>query len=273
MGAAPPLAVRAWATPDKFSGDRTSDWQTWLLQFGTIANANGWTQQQQATYIGLYLTGNAQSYYHSLPAAIRTGPLQPLLQALTDRFASPQQVDVYRAEFKARRQHPTETISDFCEAVRKLARYSYPNLAPNMQDLMAKDQFVTGLDSRDLRIRVRELDPQTLDDALRRALHSQAIADTESAVGAQPHAIPVHAVHAAASPDMSALFQRLDILGHSIQSLMRASVLSAAPPRPPSSDDLDIRCWNCNQLGHYRSRCPLPPPKRPGNQPQRPSGN
>eukprot|EP00117_Sycon_ciliatum_P020575 scpid61627/ scgid18287/ len=178
---APPVApVRAWATPDKFTGARDSDWPSWLLQFETVSQVNNWTPQHQVAYLGLYLSGAALSYYHSLDANVRQGPLPQLLQLMEQRFNAPQQADMYRAELQGRRQRPGEPLSDYCEAIRRLARYSYPTLQPAVQDTLGKDQFIAGLDSRDLRVQVRTVNPATLDDALQRALHMQTILQTDS---------------------------------------------------------------------------------------------
>ena len=199
-----PLPVRAWASPDKFSGSQDSDWPTWLLHFQTVANVNGWTPQQQGNYIGLYLSDKAQSFYHSLPAAVWQGPLPAVIQALGDRFAPPQRVNVYRAELKAARQRPDESLSDYCETVRRLARYAYPTLPAPVQDVLAKDQFVDSLDSRDLRHEVRRLDPASLDDALRIAFRQHAIAVTErSSAPAIAVANSVNSLSSASDPLLS----------------------------------------------------------------------
>ena len=108
---APPVApVRAWATPDKFTGARDSDWPSWLLQFETVSQVNNWTPQHQIAYLGLYLSGAALSYYHSLDANVRQGPLPQLLQLMEQRFNAPQQADMYRAELQGRRQRPGEPL-------------------------------------------------------------------------------------------------------------------------------------------------------------------
>lgn len=248
---APPAPVRAWATPDKFSGDRNSDWRTWRLQFETVAAVNNWTPQHQVAYIGLYLSGAALSYYHSLDVQVRQGPLQALLQLLEQRFNAPQQAELFRAELQSRRQRASEPLSDYCEAVRRLVRYAYPALPPQVQDMLAKDQFLGGIDSRDIRIRVRTANPGTLDDTLQQALQMQAILNTDAAD--TPPQVAVHATTspvANPAPELAVVLQRLEQLETKLSSATAAKPTPSAPQRA---------CWICGDPGHMQNRCPHRP--------------
>ena len=140
-GVAQPPGVRPWAIPEKFDGSKDSDWTSWLAHFQQVSLANGWNAADQVNFLSLYLTGPAQLFYQSLPQNIRTGNLPPLVQALGDRFAPAAHVDLHRAELRARTQTHSESLSDYCEAVRKLSRMAYPTLAQNVQDTLGKEQF------------------------------------------------------------------------------------------------------------------------------------
>ena len=56
---------------------------------------------------------------------------------------------------------------------------AYPTLDPAVQDTLGKDQFIDGLDSRELQMEVRRATPATLDAALQSALTSLAILSTD----------------------------------------------------------------------------------------------
>ena len=148
------------------------------MHFDNVSQANNWTPADQLAYIGLYLSDTAQSYFYSLPAATRQ-QLPALLQALDQRFAAPLHVDRYRSELQTRRQNRGVSFSTYCEQIRKLARLTYPGLDAGFRDLLAKDQFLNGLDSLDLRSQVRTATPGTLDGALQRACHIYSILDSE----------------------------------------------------------------------------------------------
>jgi len=269
---APPLPgqfvqpVRAWATPEKFSGDRDSDWTSWLAHFRRVALANNWNQAQQSNYIGLYLKGNALSFYEGLDNAIRVGALQPLLDEMAQRFGDVNRMPTIRVELQTRRQHRGESLSDFAEVMRKLARRAYPTLAGAVQDGMARDQFVSGLDSRDLRLHVRGADPQTLDDALRRAMHFQCILDTDE--GPQP---PSTANICAVQPPPAALTTTLQTLTNRMAA-MEAKLTALTTPSQGPPQDSRRRCYICESIFHLSPECPHKD-KAPDNRRRKDQGN
>ena len=113
--------------------------------------------------------------FQSLDQNVRTGNLQPLLQALGDRFAPAAHADLHRAELRARCQIATEPLSEYREVIRKLTRLAYPTLTPPVLDTLAKDQFISGIYDRNIRLEARRGTPATLDAALILALQAQAI--------------------------------------------------------------------------------------------------
>ena len=173
-------AARPPILPEKFAGALTDSWPSWLHSFEQVAAINGWNAAEQGQFLGISLTGEAQLYFQSLPQATRQGPVAALVAALQQHFAPAQWVDLHRATFKAAKQGKEESLGSFCEAVRYTARLAYPNMQAADLDVLAKDQFVQGLDSRAMRVRVRELNPNTLDDALQSALQHQAIQRAEA---------------------------------------------------------------------------------------------
>jgi len=214
----PPLppVVRPWAKPEKFTGSREADWTTWRNSYLQASRVNRWTPQEQADYVGLYLTGNAQSFLQSLPDATQRDN-NLVFQALQDRFAPAGQVNSFRAELKARRQRPDEPLSDFCEAVRRLGSRAYPTVPAAVQNTLARDAFIDGLDSRELRLEVRRRSPDTLDEALNFAHAATAILVLE-----RPESQPAHVVCAAATtPAMDsalmAIMKRLEQLETQLQ--------------------------------------------------------
>ena len=151
---AAPRIVRNPVMPDKFAGIVTDSWPSWFKHFQQVVTINGWNAAKQGQYIGISLTGEAQLYFQSLPAATRQGPIATLTLALQNQFAPAQRVDLHRATFKAAKQSKDKALGAFCETVRYAARLAYPTMAAAGLDVLGRDQFIQGLDSRAMRVRV-----------------------------------------------------------------------------------------------------------------------
>ena len=74
---------------------------------------------------------------------------------------------------------PNNPENKCCKAVRRLARRAYPALAANIQDALAKEQFLAGIASHPVRMDARRSAPNSLNEALMQALQAQAIFATE----------------------------------------------------------------------------------------------
>lgn len=124
---------------DKFSGGLSDNWSSWINHFQQVSAVNGWTPLEQSQFLGLSLSGEAQLFFQSLPAATWNGTFQPLATALQQRFAPPQRVDLHCASFKSLRQAKDQSLGEFCEAVRSAARLAYPTMQPADMDILALD--------------------------------------------------------------------------------------------------------------------------------------
>ena len=64
--------------------------------------------------------------------------------------------------------------------MRRLVSKAYPEVAADLQDSLAKDQFIDALGDQEIRIKMRESGPKTLDEAVSRALQIEAMYEAES---------------------------------------------------------------------------------------------
>ena len=65
---------------------------------------------------------------------------------------------------------PEENLQELAGDMERLAHLAYPDAADDMLEVIVKDQFLDALRDDDLRIRIRQNRPTTLNEALEQAL-------------------------------------------------------------------------------------------------------
>lgn len=67
-----------------------------------------------------------------------------------------------------------ETLAELMEDIERLARLAYAEAAPAMLELLAKDQFIDSLTDEDIKLKVRQSRPETLQLVLETALELES---------------------------------------------------------------------------------------------------
>ncbi|KAK0132001.1 hypothetical protein N1851_033191 [Merluccius polli] len=141
------------------------------------------------------------------------------------------------------------SFCDFGIALQSLVASAYPTADPNTQDLLARDQFITHVGSRDLWVSLRSAKPVTLEAAINLASKLELIRDLENR-----HLVP-NAKDLVVS-EQKPNGEQIDTLwkGFSKRSLQTAvSALGAgqansAPAAPLSTSGLHPGCTACNTI-------------------------
>lgn len=124
------------------------------------------------------LKGAAQGILGNVPS--ETGQQYDLLvKALEERFAPPNQTELYRAQLKERRERASETLSELGQAVRRLTYLAYPSAPAEVRETLGKEAFIDGLIDSDMRLRIKQSRPQSLNEATRLAVELDAYYKTE----------------------------------------------------------------------------------------------
>ena len=161
--------------PAMFNGN--TSWEDYLAQFELIAEINRWNDSMKATYLAVSLTGPAQAVLGDLEPTARKN-FAELIKALAARFGTENQQQVYRTALKTRSRQGGETLPELAQSVRRLTRQAYPEAPPQLRESLARDHFIDALSDVDMRWRVHQSWPQTLNDALTIAVELEAFLST-----------------------------------------------------------------------------------------------
>ena len=152
--------------------DGTGSWLDYRAHFDAVAEINRWNQIEKGLYLAVSLRGQAQGVFGNL--STQSKDYDMLVQALEQRFAPPNQTELYRVQLRERRQTASETLSALGQDIRRLTNLAYPTAPNDVRDTLAKEQFIDALHSSDMRLRVKQARPSDLNDAVRHAVELEA---------------------------------------------------------------------------------------------------
>ena len=104
------------------------------------------------------------------------------MKALEERFAPPNQTELYRVQLTERRQKPAENLPELGQAIRRLVNLAYPTVPENVRDTLTKQHFTEALVDSEMRIRNKQSRPQNLNDAIRLAVELETFNRAERRV-------------------------------------------------------------------------------------------
>ena len=83
------------------------------------------------------------------PAGGAPQRLPALVTALENRFGTAHQAELHRMKMRSRIRRREETLPELMEDIERLVMLAYPDAAPEMLELLAKDQFIDSLSDED----------------------------------------------------------------------------------------------------------------------------
>lgn len=148
--------------PQNFDG--TSDFDEFLCQFEITCEINAWRYKEKSLYLANCLTGDARSLLNELDTDGRRD-YDTLIEKLKNRFGSVNRSEIYRTQLKSRTRNKGETIQELAQAIKKLVRQAYPGVNKGVIETLSLDNFIDAITDSDIRMRVRELSPKSLEEA------------------------------------------------------------------------------------------------------------
>ena len=242
--------------PSTFDGK--GSWEDYQAQFNIVAKLNDWTDDQsKATYLAVSLSGAARAVLGDLSEAERKN-YEVLVKALDSRFGAGNQTEMHRATLRSRCRQKEESLPELAQAIRRLTRLAFPDVPPNLRDTMARDHFVDALSDPDVRWKVQQSRPKTLDEALTIAVELEAFVSAD-----RQRARPVRAAWTSAElqddrqPEQAGPSFQEEL--QQIKDLLLTLIQKAGRPRRPDG------CWSCGERNNLARSCPKTQPQSSGN--------
>lgn len=238
--------------------DGKTPWDAYRAQFELLARINSWSMEEKATYLAISLRGAAATVLTTLSFEKQQN-YESLVAALSSRFGSEHQSELNRVRLRTRSRRREETLPELAEDVERLVRLAYPEAAEPMVELLAKDQFVDALPEEDMRLRIHQNKPVTLQDALRIALEleSYQLASKQRAKFVREAQLEEYPARQSRTEDSTqAVLQQI------LHAIERSGLEERRERRrfrrntPPSGGrekgQSTVICWECQEKGHPR---------------------
>ncbi|VDI16183.1 Hypothetical predicted protein [Mytilus galloprovincialis] len=222
--------------------------------FDACSRINGWTESEKGLYLAVSLRGQAQGVLGNLPTDKRQD-FKELVMSLEERFSPANQTELYRTQLRERRQKASESLPELGQDIRRLANLSYPTAPNDVRETLAKEQFIDGLMSVDMRLRIKQARPADLNDAIRHAVELEAFnkAEIKQDNGkGYSRAITRDGTNSDASDKTVELLKNMQTALTDLQQEVRA----LKQTRAQYQNHKNRGCFNCGKFGHFKKDCP-----------------
>jgi hypothetical protein len=157
-------APRRWMKPDKFDGKTSLE--TFIYQFENCSAYNHWSMDDKAAHLRWSLSGIAAQ----LLWGTEDLSYDELMGKLRARFGGAGMEEKFQNELRCRRRGKGEPLRELAQDIRKLMMLAYPGEKSKLAEHIARDAFLTALDNPEFELKIREREPEDLDQAVKLAL-------------------------------------------------------------------------------------------------------
>ena len=250
--------------------DGSTSWLDYKSHFEACAKLGQWTEEEKGLYLSVSLRGHTQGVLGNLHESEQLNYAE-LIRALNDRFAPPDQMELYRLQLREKRQKASETLPELGQNIRRLTNLAYPTVPADVRKTLAKDCFVDSLASSDLRLKIKQARPLNLNDAVRHAVELEANFKAESnRMDASSYVNSFDSgEHQSASSciDVQKLVNALATLQKSVEKIeAEMKSIKLKPPATKSDSSApqtldnsswkkNVKCHFCGRKGHIKRDC------------------
>ena len=213
-------------------------------------------------YLAVSFRGQAQGVFDNITD--KSHDYTALIKALEERFAPPNQTELYRVQLRERRQKSSETLSELGQDIRRLTNLAYPTAPSDLRRTLSKEQFFDALVSTDMRIRIKQARPVNLNDAIRHAVELEAYnrAERKHLEGQgfmRTTAEKVDDSNNKLEDDMKQLQKTVADLHKSFETWKqqgKSTYHKSVPKQRNTPQQQKPKCYNCGSEDHLQFRCP-----------------
>ena len=259
--------------PDQYTGEE--DWMDWIVHFELCARINDWDDETKTDFLAVRLTKAAQQVYRDLPSSCKEN-YNELKAAMATRFSAANHAELFKAELRFVRRERNEKLTQLANRIRHLSCVAYPTVDVNFRDELSRDQFLDALEDKEFRLKVRQLRPKSLDEAVTFSSEIEAMEQAEI----RKQTRVVHATDIPSAVEVSAINngQTNRVLERSLQIIeqntaVMKEMLSAMKingnvacrgggdwaydqRRQNRKSRNGSACYNCGKIGHFIANCP-----------------
>ena len=252
--------------------DGKDPWEDYVVQFELVSEMNGWNNDQKAMFLVSSLRGKAQGILTDLEPEHRKSYLE-LSRALNRRFGSENRMELFRVQLKNMSHRRDQSLPELAQAVKHLSRKTYPSAPPDFLEILCRDHFIDALTDSDMRLRIQQGHPKTLDDATKLAVELDAfnlaekhrdkkggstlrnVSLNHESTQNNFQGNDVKSFIADVSSELKSMRKEIDFLRkNSGKSFSRKD--GPKPPRPRA-------CWKCGSTDHLKRDCKSDENERP----------
>ncbi len=239
--------------PDFYDG--VGMWTDYQSHFEACSDINGWTNEEKASYLAVYLRGQARKVLTDLPDRWRTD-YQSLVTALRDRFSPENQTELHRAELKSRTKTEKESYPELGQAIRRLVGLAYPMAPHSMLEVLAHDHFIDAITESDLRLQLYQGRPTDLKSAVSLATELEAILQVEKRRSGNRRYARAVGPEDTTGAALKEVLQELKTGFTEIKEVVRNNSRQRPAQYEDRGGQRNVTCFMCNQKGHYARECP-----------------